>query len=130
MRPASTNRSTRCSHCSVRNGARCARFPSTPGGCRSPSSRLRNCSPATARGKRESKGSRPTASSMTLRAPVDRVILVGGMSFATRAQGDEPPLYLFLRATVQELRDDVKKAVPVEPAQPREDDATEKEQSR
>ena len=63
----------------------------------------------------------------TLRAPVDRVMLVGGMSFSAKPQGDEPPLYLFLRATVQELRDDVKKAAPVEPAQPKNDEATERE---
>jgi hypothetical protein len=65
----------------------------------------------------------------TLRAPVDRVMLVGGMSFSAKPQGDEPPLYLFLRATVQELRDDMKKAVPVEPPAEKAE-ATEEEQSR
>jgi len=65
----------------------------------------------------------------TLRAPVDKVILIGGMSFSAKPQGDEPPLYLFLRATVQELRDDVKKVVPVEPPA-EEADATEADQAR
>jgi hypothetical protein len=51
-----------------------------------------------------------------LRTPVDRVMLVGGMSFATRPDGDDSALYLFLRTTVQELRDDVRKAAPIEPA--------------
>ncbi len=54
---------------------------------------------------------------MTLRAPVDRVMLVGGMTLSTKPQRDEPTLYLFLRATVQELREDVKKSAPIEPAQ-------------
>jgi hypothetical protein len=66
----------------------------------------------------------------TLRAPVDRVILVGAMSFSTKPQEDEAPLYLFLRATVQELRDDVKRAVPVEPLPLKEEETTEQEQAR
>jgi hypothetical protein len=63
----------------------------------------------------------------TLRAPVDSVILVGGMSFSAKPQGDDPPLFLFVRATVQELRDDVRKAVPVEPLPPREDEPADHE---
>jgi hypothetical protein len=55
----------------------------------------------------------------TLRAPFDRVMLVGGMTFAAKPQGNDPPLYLFLRATVQELKDDTKRAEVVEPAVPK-----------
>jgi hypothetical protein len=54
----------------------------------------------------------------TLRAPFDRVMLVGGMTFAAMPQGKDPPLYLFLRATVQELKDDARKAEAVEPVVP------------
>lgn len=42
----------------------------------------------------------------TLRTPVDRVLLVGGMTFSSRPQANDSTLYLFLRTTVQELRDD------------------------
>lgn len=41
----------------------------------------------------------------TLRIPVDTPTLVGGMTFAAAGAG-EPNLYLFLTATVRELRDD------------------------
>jgi hypothetical protein len=51
----------------------------------------------------------------TLRTPMDRVLLVGGMTFNARPQGDDATLYLFLRTTVQELRDDPGKPAPVEP---------------
>ena len=63
----------------------------------------------------------------TLRAPFDRVMLVGGMTFAARPQGNDPPLYLFLRATVQELKDDTKRAEAVEPVEPRKADPEEVE---
>lgn len=62
----------------------------------------------------------------TLRTPIDRVMLVGGMTLATKPQGDETALYLFLRTTVQELRDDARKAALVEPAQPDEHQEAEK----
>jgi hypothetical protein len=42
----------------------------------------------------------------TLRTPVDRVLLVGGMTFSAKPQANDSTLYLFLRTTVQELRDD------------------------
>ncbi len=51
----------------------------------------------------------------TLRTPIDRVMLVGGMTLTSRPQGDDSALYLFLRTSVQELRDDVRKAAPIEP---------------
>jgi hypothetical protein len=54
--------------------------------------------------------------STTLRVPVDRLILVGGMTQAVDAdQGGSGELYLFLRVSVQELRDDVtRREAPVE----------------
>lgn len=45
--------------------------------------------------------------STTLRVPVDRTMLVGGMTFSTRPKPGEPSLYLFVRLSVQELRDDI-----------------------
>jgi hypothetical protein len=56
--------------------------------------------------------------STTLRAPVDRVMLAGGMTLSAKPQGNEPTLYLFLKPTVQELRDDTRTpaAVGTEPA--------------
>jgi hypothetical protein len=42
----------------------------------------------------------------TLRAPVDRRVLVGGMTFEPQPKAGQPSLYLFLKANVQELRDD------------------------
>jgi hypothetical protein len=42
----------------------------------------------------------------TLRTPADRRILVGGMTFEIQPNADEPNLYLFVKAVVQELRDD------------------------
>jgi hypothetical protein len=58
----------------------------------------------------------------TLRAPVDRRMLVGGMTFEAQPKAGEPSLYLFIKAIVQELRDDQPatkpEAKPVEPAKP------------
>jgi hypothetical protein len=54
----------------------------------------------------------------TLRVPVDRVMLLGGMTFDSKQKGDEQTLYLFLRATVQELRDDPPAPAALEPAGP------------
>lgn len=42
----------------------------------------------------------------TLRVPVDRRVLVGGMTFQARPKKGEPGLYLFVKLGVQELRDD------------------------
>jgi hypothetical protein len=42
----------------------------------------------------------------TLRVPVDRRMLVGGMTFTSRPEVGEPNLYLFVKVSVQELRDD------------------------
>ena len=43
----------------------------------------------------------------TLRVPVDKRMLVGGMTYSSPPQPGEPGLYLFMKASVQELRDDV-----------------------
>jgi hypothetical protein len=56
----------------------------------------------------------------TLRMPLERVMLVGGMTVSARPQGDEPALYLFIKATVQELRDDARKVDVVKPPQTNE----------
>ncbi len=45
--------------------------------------------------------------STTLRVPVDRLMLIGGMTHASEPGSTEPDLYLFLKVSVQELRDDV-----------------------
>jgi hypothetical protein len=45
--------------------------------------------------------------STTLRLPVDRLMLIGGMTHATEPGTAEPDLFLFLEVSVQELRDDV-----------------------
>jgi hypothetical protein len=45
--------------------------------------------------------------STTLRVPVDRTMLVGGMTYQSVPKPGEPNLYLFVRTSVQELRDDV-----------------------
>ena len=44
--------------------------------------------------------------STTLRIPVDRTVLVGGMTFESKPAGGDSELYLFVRSSVQELRDD------------------------
>lgn len=44
--------------------------------------------------------------STTLRVPVDRTALVGGMTFDSEPGPGDPSLYLFVRVSVQELRDD------------------------
>jgi hypothetical protein len=52
----------------------------------------------------------------TLRTPVDRVMLMGGMTFSSAQNADEPTMYLFMRTSVQELRDDIPESRGVEPA--------------
>ena len=58
----------------------------------------------------------------TLRVPIDRRMLVGGMTFESQPKSGDPSLYLFVKATVQELRDDLPatkaEAKPVQPAKP------------
>ena len=44
--------------------------------------------------------------SSTLRVPIDQPMLVGGMTFESDPKPGEPSLYLFVKASVQELRDD------------------------
>jgi hypothetical protein len=66
----------------------------------------------------------------TLRAPIERVMLVGGMTVSAKPQGDEPTLYLFLKATVQELRDDARKAEAVKPPQANEVEGSSNDQAR
>lgn len=65
--------------------------------------------------------------STTLRAPADRTMLVGGMTFESEPKPGEPSLYLFVRPTVQELRNDHEEenAKPVAPAQAEEAKAAE-----
>ncbi|HUT92767.1 MAG TPA: hypothetical protein VMY37_24955 [Thermoguttaceae bacterium] len=54
--------------------------------------------------------------STTLRVPVDRLMLIGGMTQAHGVGEGDAELYLFLRVSVQELRDDVTRRTPaVEP---------------
>lgn len=68
----------------------------------------------------------------TIRAPIDRLMLVGGMSFN---QGDEAgsDIYLFVKVAVQELRSDDKPVAnleppkPVDPVAPPKDEAEPKE---
>jgi hypothetical protein len=58
----------------------------------------------------------------TLRVPIDRRMLVGGMTFEAQPKPGEPSLYLFVKTTVQELRDDLPAMKvapkPFEPARP------------
>jgi hypothetical protein len=54
--------------------------------------------------------------STTLRVPVERRMLIGGMSYESEPQPGEPNLYLFVKLSVQELRDDVPKAKTEPPA--------------
>ncbi len=49
----------------------------------------------------------------TLRVPVDRRMLVGGMTFQARPKKGQPGLYLFVKLGVQELRDDQLQPKPV-----------------
>jgi hypothetical protein len=51
----------------------------------------------------------------TLRTPVDRVMLMGGMTFKSPQRADEPAMYLFMRTSVQELNDDISEARGAEP---------------
>ena len=50
----------------------------------------------------------------TLRVPVDRPILVGGMTFTGEPKANEPDLYLFVKLAVQELRDDLPSDKPAD----------------
>jgi hypothetical protein len=43
--------------------------------------------------------------STTLRIPVDRTVLVGGMTFESKPMAGDADLYLFVRTSVQELHD-------------------------
>lgn len=45
--------------------------------------------------------------STTMRLPVDRQVLIGGMSFDVAPKAGSKSLYLFIKVSVQELRDDV-----------------------
>ena len=51
--------------------------------------------------------------STTLRVPIDRLMLIGGMTQAHGVGEGNAELYLFLRVSVQELRDDVTRRAPV-----------------
>jgi len=52
----------------------------------------------------------------TLRLPVGRRMLVGGMTFAGEPDPGQPGLYLFVKASVQELRDDAtERSIGTEP---------------
>lgn len=50
--------------------------------------------------------------STTMRVPVDRTMLVGGMTDANGPKPAGPSLYLFLKVSVQELRDEVTRRTP------------------
>lgn len=67
--------------------------------------------------------------STTLRVPVERTMLIGGMTFDGRADGSPANLYLFVRASVQELRDDLAEqgieAAPMDETAPTEPPADE-----
>jgi hypothetical protein len=55
----------------------------------------------------------------TLRVPVDRRMLVGGMTYEIQPDPGEPNLYLFVKTAVQELRDDQPQAkADAKPPQP------------
>ena len=55
----------------------------------------------------------------TLRVPVDRRMLVGGMTYEIQPDLGEPNLYLFVKIAVQELRDDQPQAkADAKPPQP------------
>ena len=56
--------------------------------------------------------------STTLRVPVDRTMLIGGMTYTSEPKPGEPNLYLFLKVSVQELRDDVTLRTPDAQAKP------------
>lgn len=56
--------------------------------------------------------------STTLRMPVDRRMLVGGMTYQSVPGPGDPNLYLFLKLSVQELRDDQAEPKPDVPAKP------------
>lgn len=66
----------------------------------------------------------------TLRTPVDRVMLIGGMTYTGVPAADDATLYLFLRTTVQELRDDVKQAAALEPAASADESAPDKDAAK
>jgi len=52
----------------------------------------------------------------TLRLPVGRRMLIGGMTFAGEPDPGQPGLYLFVKASVQELRDDAtERSIGTEP---------------
>jgi len=52
----------------------------------------------------------------TLRVPVDRRVLVGGMTSQAQSKNGKPGLYLFVKLGVQELRDDLPDAKPAGPS--------------
>jgi len=54
--------------------------------------------------------------STTLRVPVDRTMLIGGMTYVSEPEAGQANLYLFLKVSVQELRDDVIRRTPISPA--------------
>jgi hypothetical protein len=53
----------------------------------------------------------------TLRVPVGRPMLIGGMTFEERPEPGQPNLYLFVETHVQELRNDEEPAADVAPAE-------------
>ncbi len=55
--------------------------------------------------------------STTLRMPVDRTVLVGGMTFSKPSEGLAVNLYLFVRATIAELQDGVSTVEDATPAE-------------
>jgi hypothetical protein len=56
--------------------------------------------------------------STTLRLPVDRRMLVGGMTYESKPSEEVPNLYLFVKVAVQELRDDRTEAGEIDESAP------------
>ena len=56
--------------------------------------------------------------STTLRLPVGKVMLVGGMTFEGQPTAQDPNLYLFVNVALQELRDDLEEPKPAAAGEP------------
>ncbi len=60
----------------------------------------------------------------TLRVPVDEVMLIGGMTSDSPPDAERPNLFMFVKVTVQELRDDREsREMPAPKTEPTDDDA-------
>ena len=59
--------------------------------------------------------------STTLRLPVGRRMLIGGMTYESVPEPDDLNLYLFVKTSVQELRDDQPEEKPATEGTPTEE---------